>query len=127
VKVIRILPVLAALLFGTTAAAQEVVGAYVAYIGRDDLYNSNGDRITRLWKILRQDRANFHRYRIAQRGDEWDQFFGSIENREAHGDERIDRSSSSSESDKWQRDGFRTDLRSQVSREPNATLLTFIF
>lgn len=63
------------------AAAQDIVGSYVAYIGRDDLYNSSGERLTEPWQVLRQDRANFHRFGISQRGDESDSFFGTLENR----------------------------------------------
>jgi hypothetical protein len=65
----------------TTATAQQVVESYVAYIGRADLYNSSGGRLTQPWQILRQDRANFHRFGISQQGDQWDSFFGSIDNR----------------------------------------------
>lgn len=64
-------------------AAQELIGSYVAFIGTDDLYNSRGARLTEPWQVLRQDRANFHRFGISQAGDEWDPFFASIENRAA--------------------------------------------
>ncbi len=64
-------------------AAQELIGAYTAFIGTDDLYNSKGARLTQPWQVLRQDRANFHRFGIRQPGDEWDPFFGSIDNRAA--------------------------------------------
>jgi hypothetical protein len=77
----KILPLVAALIFGNAAFAQEILDSYVAYIGQDDLYNSSGNRLTEPWQILRQDRANFHRYGISQLGDEWDSFFGSIDNR----------------------------------------------
>lgn len=77
----------AALLAGASvaapAAAQDLVGGYVAYIGEDDLYNSRGQRLTEPWQVLRQDRANFHRFGISQPGDEWDPFFGDADNREA--------------------------------------------
>lgn len=66
---------------GTTASAQQVIGSYVAYIGQDDLYNSKGVRLSEPWQVLRQDRANYHRFGISQRGDEWDPFFGDINNR----------------------------------------------
>lgn len=72
---------LLAALFTTPALADELIGSYSAYIGEDDLYNSNGERLTKPWQILRQDRANFHRYGISQRGDEDDDFFASAENR----------------------------------------------
>ncbi len=63
------------------ANAQELIGSYVAYIGQPDLYNSKGARLKQPWQILRQDRANFHRFGISQPGDEFDPFFGSIDNR----------------------------------------------
>lgn len=65
----------------TLAQADELIGSYVAYIGQDDLYNSRGARLTEPWQVLRQDRANYHRFGISQAGDEWDPFFGSMENR----------------------------------------------
>ena len=63
------------------AFADEIIGSYVAYIGRDDLYNSKGARLKEPWQILRQDRANYHRFGISQSGDEWDPFFSSKQNR----------------------------------------------
>ncbi|MDO9525674.1 MAG: hypothetical protein Q7J57_09080 [Gemmobacter sp.] len=63
--------------------AQDLIGAYVAYIGRDDLFSSKGVRLTEPWQVLRQDRANFHRFGISQPGDEWDPFFGDANNRAA--------------------------------------------
>jgi len=65
------------------APAQELIGSYTAYIGVQDLYNSKGARLTQPWQVLRQDRANYHRFGIAQSGDEWDPFFGNIDNRAA--------------------------------------------
>lgn len=65
------------------AYADELIGAYVAYIGQQDLYNSRGARLTEPWQVLRQDRANYHRFGISQPGDEWDPFFGNIDNRAA--------------------------------------------
>ena len=77
---------LAALTIGMVAQpvlAQEVIGSYAAYIGADDLYNSEGTRLSEPWQVLRQDRANFHRFGVSQDGDEWDPFFEDAENREA--------------------------------------------
>ena len=65
------------------AQAQEVVGSYAAYIGEDDLYNSQGERLTEPWQVLRQDRANYHKFKIRQRGDEGDPFFSDVNNRAA--------------------------------------------
>ncbi|MDU8927261.1 hypothetical protein RXV86_07685 [Alisedimentitalea sp. MJ-SS2] len=66
---------------GQSALSQELVGSYVAVIGNEDLYNSKGKRLTQPWQILRQDRANYHRFGIRHRGDTGDNFFSSIENR----------------------------------------------
>ena len=63
------------------ASADELVDEYNAYIGRDDLYNSNGERLREPWQIIRQDRANYYKFGIRQRGDEPDEFFASVENR----------------------------------------------
>ena len=63
--------------------ADELLGSYSAYIGRADLYNSRGMRLTKPWEVLRQDRANVHKFGIRQKGDEDDDFFDSIENRAA--------------------------------------------
>ncbi|WP_300519345.1 hypothetical protein [Aliiroseovarius sp.] len=67
----------------TAGLAQELIGSYVAHIGREDLYNSSGARLSEPWQIIRQDRANFHRFGIRHAGDEWDSFFGDIDNRAA--------------------------------------------
>lgn len=63
------------------ALADELLADYVAFIGRDDLYNSKGARLSEPWQILRQDRANYHRFGISQPGDEWDPIFKDKGNR----------------------------------------------
>ncbi|HZG30412.1 MAG TPA: hypothetical protein VE079_18310 [Ensifer sp.] len=65
----------------TPASADELVDEYNAYIGRDDLYNSNGERLREPWQIIRQDRANYYKFGVRQRGDEPDSFFASVDNR----------------------------------------------
>lgn len=63
--------------FALPAQAQEyVVGGYGAFIGPEDLTNSRGVRLTNAAAILRQDRANVHRYGIRHQGDEVDLWFG---------------------------------------------------
>lgn len=62
-------------------AREQVIEEYRAYIGRDDLYNSSGVRLTKPWEVLRQDRANFHRFGIRQNREDGDSFFASAENR----------------------------------------------
>lgn len=79
-RLIRLAAVLAAL--ATPAAAQQLVGEYVAYIGPQDLVNSKGARLKEPWQILRQDRANFHRFGKGDPQDGWDGFFHDAGNRE---------------------------------------------
>jgi len=62
-------------------AVNVVIEEYEAYIGSADLRNSDGVRLTQAWQVLRQDRANYHRYGVRDRGDQGDSFFGSVENR----------------------------------------------
>ena len=64
------------------ARADELLESYSAYIGQDDLYNSSNERLTQPWQVIRQDRANVHRFGIRQPGDDVDSFFASARNRE---------------------------------------------
>ncbi|SIO46101.1 hypothetical protein SAMN05444722_2307 [Rhodovulum sp. ES.010] len=72
---------LALCLAGPAARAQTLLEDYVAVIGRQDLFNSRGVRLTEPWQILRQDRANVHRYGLRDPGDQGDAFFGDFQNR----------------------------------------------
>lgn len=65
----------------TQAMADQVLGGYQAWIGTADLYNSQGDRLSEHWQVLRQDRANYHRFGIWQDGDQWDPFFDDADAR----------------------------------------------
>lgn len=67
----------------TRAREPERLESYQAWIGRDDLYNSSGARLTKPWQIIRQDRANFHAYGIRDDDDESDSFFADAANRQA--------------------------------------------
>lgn len=78
-----LLAVAVALVSAVPAMADQEIGGYWAYIGRADLFNSKGQRLTTAVQVLRQDRANVHRFGIMQRGDEWDPYFGSFRAREA--------------------------------------------
>ncbi len=60
-----------------------LIESYRAYIGKADVFNSNGVRLTQPWQIIRQDRANFHQYGVRDRDDESDSFFGDAVNRQA--------------------------------------------
>ena len=81
-KSILSLTLAAALGLGGAATAQDLIGSYSAYISQADLHNSKGQKLTQVWQILRQDRANFHKFGIRDPEDENDIFFASIANRE---------------------------------------------
>lgn len=57
------------------ASAQNYLGSYTTFIGGQDLYNSNGQRLTEAWQVLRQDRANYHRFNRRDPGDAGDGWF----------------------------------------------------
>jgi hypothetical protein len=42
--------------------AQELMESYVAFLSEADHFNSNGERLRSAAAIIRQDRANFHRF-----------------------------------------------------------------
>jgi len=63
------------------ASAAELIGSYNAWLSRADHYNSNGQRLTSAAAIIRQDRANFHKYGIQDAGDESDSYFDNVNNR----------------------------------------------
>ncbi|MBK1636356.1 hypothetical protein [Rhodovulum adriaticum] len=65
------------------AAADDLLDQYVAYIGGHDLYNSKGVRLWEPYQILRQDRANFHRFGRRDPMDQGDRFFADMNNRAA--------------------------------------------
>lgn len=75
--------VLAMLLPADSALAGDgVITSYRAYIGQEDLSASDGLRLKAVRDILRQDRANFHKFGIRQRGDTADDYFTSAGNRQ---------------------------------------------
>ena len=67
----------------TLAQAQQLIGSYVALLSERDHFNSNGVRLASAAAIIRQDRANFHRFGIRDPEDQDDPFFGDEGNRAA--------------------------------------------
>ena len=65
----------------TPAAAADLIGSYNAYLSRADHYNSQGERLTSAAAIIRQDRANFHKFGIQDDQDESDNYFDDVNNR----------------------------------------------
>jgi len=63
--------------------AQQLLEGYVAQLSERDHFNSNGQRLTTAAAIIRQDRANFHRFGLRDAADEDDKFFADEGNRAA--------------------------------------------
>ncbi len=83
----RGLPVVALLLVAlglatAPARAQQLLDAYCTFISDNDKVASDGYRLTDAGSILRQDRANYHRFDEADYEDEGDTVFGSTSARE---------------------------------------------
>lgn len=68
---------IALLLAAVPAAAQPYIGSYSAWIGGQDLYNSNGTRLWEAWQVIRQDRANYHRFMRRDPQDGGDPWFAN--------------------------------------------------
>lgn len=62
-------------------ARQGPMDSYCANLSARDHFNSNGQRLTTAAAIIRQDRANYHKFRRRDPGDEGDSFFGLHANR----------------------------------------------
>ncbi len=65
------------------ASAESVVCSYVARLSARDHKASDGYALRDVAAIIRQDRANFHKFRIRDEEDEADNFFSSVKNRES--------------------------------------------
>ncbi len=65
------------------AGDAELVESYMAVLSERDHLNSRGERLTDAAAIIRQDRANYHKLRKRDPGDEGDGYFADANNREA--------------------------------------------
>lgn len=75
-------PLLALLLLSTTPAfADDLRESYTARLSAKDHFNSSGERLKTAAAIIRQDRANYHKFDKGDQEDENDTFFSSAENR----------------------------------------------
>jgi hypothetical protein len=71
------------ILSASAGKAQQPVESYVAFLSEADHFNSSGERLRTAAGIIRQDRANFHRFGRRDQADENDSFFSDAANREA--------------------------------------------
>ena len=65
----------------TISIADELLDRYQAHLSWNDHHNTRGQRLRSVAAIIRQDRANFHRYNKRDIGDTSDRFFSNLENR----------------------------------------------
>jgi hypothetical protein len=82
-NVVRALAIAVAMAAPAWAQAQQLIGSYVTRLSEADHFNSSGQRLTSAAAIIRQDRANFHRFGIKDAQDESDDFFADEANRAA--------------------------------------------
>lgn len=66
---------------GKTLTGGELVVTYIADISVSDTHNSKGVKLSSAGQVLRQDRANFHKYGAGGSLDTYDAFFGKSANR----------------------------------------------
>ena len=85
-KLMKILPAMtflaASMSLSGLAMADELKETYVARLSAKDHFNSSGGRLDSAAAIIRQDRANFHKFGRRDAEDESDVFFANARNRE---------------------------------------------
>jgi hypothetical protein len=60
-----------------------IVASYNAHLSAHDHFSSTGSRLANAAAIIRQDRANFHKFGLRDAQDQNDDFFSNARNREA--------------------------------------------
>jgi hypothetical protein len=73
---------LMAVLLAPAAYADTLVESYVARLSEADHFNSNGQRLTTAAAVVRQDRANVHKFGVVDPEDDIDVYFRSAARRE---------------------------------------------
>jgi hypothetical protein len=74
--------ILALTILPALSHADELVETYLAVLSERDHCNSSGERLKEAAAIIRQDRANFHKFGRRDKGDQSDTFFANATNRE---------------------------------------------
>jgi hypothetical protein len=64
------------------ACADQLMDTYIARLSLADHFNSSGKLITTVPGIIRQDRANYHKFGVRDREDQNDSVFGIERNRD---------------------------------------------
>jgi hypothetical protein len=78
----KIIFLITALLTSFSSYAEEdLVESYTARLSSRDHYNSDGQRLDSVAAIIRQDRANYHKYFLRDSEDTADTLFANKDNR----------------------------------------------
>jgi hypothetical protein len=67
----------------SSSYANEMVDSYMARLSAQDHFNSKGARLKSAAAIIRQDRANYHKFNLRDPEDTYDSVFGEVSNRAA--------------------------------------------
>jgi SepF-like predicted cell division protein (DUF552 family) len=67
----------------STRDGEVIVASYKAHLSAQDHFSSNGSRLSNAAAVIRQDRANFHKFGLRDAQDKSDDFFANASNREA--------------------------------------------
>jgi hypothetical protein len=81
-KIAAALVVAGAVAGPTPASAARLIESYTAVLSERDHFNSNGERLHSAAAIIRQDRANYHRFGLQDDGDSDDAYFSDANNRD---------------------------------------------
>ena len=73
--------IMLALATAMPAAADTLLGSYIARMGDNDHYASDGYQLDTAAQVVRQDRANWHRFGRGDAEDQDDPWFGSANSR----------------------------------------------
>lgn len=65
----------------TQPSQEMMVGSYTARLSSKDHFNSDGVRLKSVADIIRQDRANYHKFNVRDNEDTGDNFFNNKDNR----------------------------------------------
>ena len=65
-----------------SSSGQDYSAYYVARLSAQDHASSSGTKLSDVASILRQDRANYHKFKKRDADDQTDDFFSSAKNRE---------------------------------------------
>lgn len=77
----RIVAIVLLLAASSSSAFAEPIEWYVARLSAADHFNSNGERLSSVAAVVRQDRANLYVYGVGDPEDEEDSFFSDKGNR----------------------------------------------